>query len=180
MKIQLLSDIHLECFNVNSNHPQISNTNADIIVLSGDIGEGFTGVEYANEQSNKLNKDIVYVPGNHEYYGQNMAQFRKNLYSYTKGSQIHLLDNKSIVINGIRFIGATLWTNFGDGNKELMKSAFMRINDYRTIRATHWWDKRNRNKFGAQHIRYSDMLIDYFLPEIAIDEHIQSIKFISQ
>lgn len=180
MKIQLLSDLHLECFKKNLEYPQISKTDADTVVLAGDIGEGLTGVEYAIEQSIQLNKDIIYVPGNHEYYGQNMAVFKKQLFNSTKGTQVHLLDNSSIVINGIRFIGATLWTNFGNGNKELMKSAFMRINDYRTIRATQWWGKRNRYELGVRRIRHSDISVGYFLPETAFDEHKQSIEYLKQ
>ncbi|GAB1537707.1 hypothetical protein NUACC21_03600 [Scytonema sp. NUACC21] len=62
MKIQILSDLHLEF------QPfHIPHTDADVFVLAGDINLGKKGVAWAVE--NIPSKPVIYVLGNHEYYG---------------------------------------------------------------------------------------------------------------
>jgi predicted phosphodiesterase len=65
MKIRILSDLHLEF-----RHWTPPEADADVIVLAGDIHVGIHGVEWAR-RSFPLNP-VVYVPGNHEFYGGHM------------------------------------------------------------------------------------------------------------
>jgi hypothetical protein len=54
----------------------------------------------------------------------------------TANSNIHILENRSIILDGVAFKGATLWTNFelfGDA-PSTGYACQMRMNDYRLIR----------------------------------------------
>lgn len=126
MKIQIISDIHLE-FNPKF-YPQKA---ADNIALLGDIGYPHTKVyqEFINKLSNDFDNVFV-IPGNHEYYGStydNVNEFLTNLCS--SFTNVHFLNNKVFVHNNIRIIGTTLWSNITNGFVVMT-----RINDYRYIK----------------------------------------------
>ena len=61
MKLHILSDLHTEFAEFDP--PE---TDADIVVLAGDVGVGTAGIEWAGRQFK--DKPVIYVPGNHEYY----------------------------------------------------------------------------------------------------------------
>jgi hypothetical protein len=52
-----------------------------------------------------------YVPGNHEYYGHDLALL-DDLRRRTRRTKIHVLDHETASIEGVRFVGASLWTDF--------------------------------------------------------------------
>ncbi|MFL7015458.1 metallophosphoesterase [Vibrio cyclitrophicus] len=129
MKICHLSDLHLEFAQMEC--PQ---TDADVVVLSGDIHLGTKGIDWAAQ----FDVPVVYVLGNHEAYGASSLELlieecrdKAELYS-----NIYFLENDSVVINGVRFHGCTLWTDFElyETPKESMKLARSGLNDYRNIR----------------------------------------------
>jgi len=108
MKIQVLSDIHLD-------HAQYVPpvTDADIVVLAGDIAEGDLGVLWAREV---FDVPVVYVAGNHEFYNSDytMKEVVEAMKDAAEGSNVTVLDNESLVIDGVRFLGSTMWTNLRD------------------------------------------------------------------
>ena len=55
---------------------------------------------------------ILYVPGNHEYYGSDIDEGRQILAGQCRIHGVTLLDPGAVTIAGVRFIGATLWTDF--------------------------------------------------------------------
>ena len=61
MKLQLLSDIHIEFAPFT-----IPETDVDVIILKGDIDVGLDGINWAVPQ--RIGKPIIHGPGNHEYY----------------------------------------------------------------------------------------------------------------
>ena len=132
MKIALYSDIHLER---QSFCPGPDAKAADVVVLAGDIGEGTTGMYWAREHF--LNQPIVMVLGNHEFYGgRDFDGFVDEARALAKQLGIHLLENDTVTIQGVRFLGATLWTDFqlfhkGPRDFRLLKEAAQRkIKDY--------------------------------------------------
>lgn len=179
MKIQLVSDIHLEYLKHKDDWPPIPNTNAEVIVLAGDIGEGTQGIEYAIEQSVRLDKDIVYVAGNHEYYGCDYFELMETLKDKVNGTRVYFLDDDSVILNGTRFIGATLWTNYGQGHEGLMKTAFMRMTDTTNITARKWWATAHGKGAGNKRIGDDDEP-DMFIPEVAYETHKNSIDYLTQ
>ena len=105
MKIRVLSDLHLEFLDWVP--PKL---HADIVVLAGDIHVGVRGIEWAR-RSFPLNP-VIYVPGNHEFYGGNMRDVSEELLVQGRRLGVDVLDGRSAVIGSVRFLGATLWTDF--------------------------------------------------------------------
>lgn len=108
MNIQILSDIHLDHAPLNQ-----VDTCADVVVLAGDIAEDINGVLWAKEN---FDVPVVYVAGNHEYYGEiiTMPECMKSMKEEAKGSNVVVLDNDTVVIDGVRFVGTTLWSDLED------------------------------------------------------------------
>lgn len=77
-----------------------------------------------------------YVAGNLEFY---KGSIREGLEEGRRAAQefpgVHFLDNDTVTIGGILFIGATLWTDYRiEGHQLLaMRHARGRMNDYRQI-----------------------------------------------
>lgn len=107
MQIQLLSDLHLELQEFT-----IPDTQADVIVLAGDIHQGAAGVEWAGREGERLGKPIVYIPGNHEYYTAKLSDTEQSLREAARATGVYFLNNDSVVIENTLFLGTTLWTNY--------------------------------------------------------------------
>jgi hypothetical protein len=80
-------------------------------------------------------------PGNHEFYGGSIAGTRDALARFAAGTNVRLLDDGETVIDGVRFLGTTLWTDFllfGDGAKRAgaMASGRQLLRDSSRIRNT--------------------------------------------
>lgn len=118
MKIQILSDLHNEFLRngkVASGHHWdglIPESNADVIVLAGDIDTGTQGIQWAIQESERLSKPVIYVPGNHEYYHNEYFGLRIEMASLCDDAGVHCLDCGEFISDGVRIIGATLWTDY--------------------------------------------------------------------
>lgn len=132
MKIQVLSDLHNE---FNEYICTDRSFEADVIVLAGDIGSWINGVEWAaNEWKDK---QIVYVSGNHEYYMYERSKTLDELRTAGVTNYVQFLENDAAVIDGVRFLGCTLWTDFGYFGEEFkddyMHYAKHHLNDFSYI-----------------------------------------------
>jgi len=105
MKIQLLSDLHLE-FEAFEYQP----TDADVVVLAGDIHVQEKGVDWALQTI--TDKPVLYVLGNHEFYGATIQKLIQKLKVKTKDTNVHILERDVVTVNGVNFLGCTLWTDF--------------------------------------------------------------------
>ena len=108
MKIQIVSDLHLEFRNP---IPWVA-PGAEAIVVAGDLAPISTPWlrTVADEWADAAY--ILYVPGNHEFYGVDIDAGRARLAEACGALRVTLLDRGTATINGVRFIGATLWTDF--------------------------------------------------------------------
>jgi Icc-related predicted phosphoesterase len=135
MKLQILSDLHLEMVKPPYSW-RIPETEAEVVVLAGDIGVGPSGVKWAVREAELLQKRAVYVPGNHEYYGERLDVLEK-MRAVARGSRVHVLDLDEVVLEGVRFLGATLWTDylvFGRAHRpDAMDKAARFLNDHQLI-----------------------------------------------
>ena len=135
MKLLVLSDLHVEYA---SFEPDTNATKAaDVVVLAGDIHKGADGIEWARETF--PDKAIIYVAGNHEFYGQHWDAHLEHLRRKATIHDIHFLENDAVTIEGVRFLGATLWTDFeffGKSNRsQIMRLAESGMSDFRVIEA---------------------------------------------
>ena len=105
VKIRILSDLHLEFATFTP--PAID---ADVVVLAGDIHVGVDGMSWARAHFGDT--PIVYVAGNHEFYGHELEAELHRLRDAAQLNDIELLDTDQVILNGVRFLGATLWTDF--------------------------------------------------------------------
>lgn len=128
MRLHVLADLHQEFGPVD-----IPDTNADVVVLAGDVAVGPRGLDWI--RSHFADRPVVYVLGNHEYYHHNLPRLTELLKSEAEGSHIHVLENSSVELTGFKFLGCTLWTDFALGRnlERDMAKAEGRINDYRII-----------------------------------------------
>ena len=134
-RIHVLSDLHLE----NSGYALPADLQFDILVAAGDIGP----VEVAVPWLASIGKPVVYVLGNHEHWDCDIDETLPKAKSLALGTQVSVLENESVVIRGVRFLGTTLWTNYYGGNHKLRLLARSQIRDFTKVRATH------RNGDGA-------------------------------
>jgi predicted phosphohydrolase len=133
VRLHLLSDLHLERAPFTT--PDVE---ADIVVLAGDIAPGLAGVDWARAWLG--DRPSVYVAGNHEFYGQSFADLTDDLRERASGSGVQVLENDVTVVDGVRFLGCSLWTDFelaGPERREYSMAICERmVNDYRVIRAS--------------------------------------------
>ena len=129
MKLHVLSDLHTEFSEFDP-----PDTDADVVVLAGDIGVGTGGIDWAVQRYTDV--PVVYVPGNHEYYGHDIGE-KDNLFS-TAAENINVLDNAMLDLGGVRILGTTLWTDFKfNGEAEAWfsrQTARSLIDDFDSIR----------------------------------------------
>ncbi len=131
MKLHVLSDIHIEFESFDA-----PDTNADVIVLAGDIHVGRNGLDWALRQF--PDKPVVYVLGNHEYYGKAIPRFAEKLREFAVGTNVHILEQGSLTLDGVTFLGCTLWTDFelfGDP-RIAGYEATQKMTDYKRIRVS--------------------------------------------
>ena len=126
MKIRLLSDLHLEF-----KEYRVTYGGEDLLVLAGDISPDKQDVmklitDYLNQDPKAI---VIFVPGNHDYYYSTIEE-TDEFYANISLPRFHFLQNNSIVINGIRFYGTTMWSDLSSSDTNLIES--MRA-DYRLI-----------------------------------------------
>ena len=130
MKIHILSDVHTEFSDFDP-----PKTDADVVVLAGDIGLGAGGIEWAERHFADV--PVVYVPGNHEFYGHDVRY--TNLLAAEAPANIRILSDDACEVNGVRFLGSTLWTDFkfyGEGEAWFARQrAKALIEDFTSIRS---------------------------------------------
>lgn len=129
MKLHILSDLHIEF--VEFTPPS---TDADVVVLAGDVGVGLGGLEWTARHFD--DRPVIYVPGNHEYYGHDLSLIDR--LKTTAPANVRVLDDDALVIDDVRFIGSTLWTDFcidGEDKKHLSMTVAARLlTDFSRIR----------------------------------------------
>jgi predicted phosphodiesterase len=110
MKIQLASDLHLEFLQSASPRERLiaPACDADVLVLAGDIACGLRAIELFGDWP----VPVLYVAGNHEFYGFDFVTLRKDLVEAGRGTSVRFLDDETADFGGVRFLGATLWTDY--------------------------------------------------------------------
>jgi len=116
MKLHVLSDLHLSLAGMD-----VPDTDADVLVLAGDIERPGAACAWAR----RLRKPVIYVAGNHEFYGGDLQGTLHELRHECAASDLHFLECDAWVCDGVRFLGATLWSDFRVFADDAMRAASM-------------------------------------------------------
>jgi predicted phosphodiesterase len=165
MRIQLFSDLHLERY---AGFVPLIRDDTDVVVLAGDIGSYQSGSRlqeddfglgrFSPRRPGAGRARVLYIPGNHEFDGLEFDEAYARLRATCAGLGIEWLDRETLVIDGVRFIGTTLWSDFDalavqeqDLTKQLQRreKAFRAANYYLAKNTT----LKNGEKVLAEGIR---------------------------
>lgn len=125
MRIQYFSDIHLEFGDC-----EFPVTDADIVIAAGDIGVDTEAVSWLAQAP----CPVIYVAGNHEYYGGDLETTRERLEQACASAQVDFLENIRADLDDVRFLGTTLWTGYNGADENIMRSSEQTMNDYYYIK----------------------------------------------
>lgn len=140
MVINYFSDIHLEFGTL-----QIPETEADVIIAAGDIGIYKQGLDWLKSST----KPVVYVAGNHEFYDQEYHSVLQGLRNASEDSNVLFLENEVRIVEGVRFLGCTLWTQLGGRDNARINELKETVNDFRKI--SYHQDPININDYTGLH-----------------------------
>jgi len=132
MRIAIASDLHIEF------RPDLSGLavpDCDLLVLAGDVeARPDQAAPFFQRLRRQYAGPILYVLGNHEYYNgvfpRRLDEYRAALAS---DPSIFLLEKESLVLDGVRFLGTTLWTDFDNGWH--LNNCQSALSDFRVIRS---------------------------------------------
>lgn len=135
---RLMSDLHLE-FRSNSGWSKIldmKNNPADVLILAGDIGVAERGELYAFLDVACIHyPSVLMVMGNHEHYSGNFLYTKNIIDAATQDKpNFHLLECDHIDLDGVRYIGATMWTDYNKNNPLTKLHVSGVMSDYRVIK----------------------------------------------
>ena len=134
MRIQIKSDLHLEF----RNYEIANDANDDMLILAGDI---VPSVQLSHNRPSKflkkcseLFKNVIYVAGNHEHYhndiDKSFTTLKEKCESY---GNIHFLNNECKIIDGIKFVGSTMWTSLNNDDDYAKYVAKRGMADFKII-----------------------------------------------
>ena len=142
MKIQIASDLHLD-YNERT-WPRRQSFRAvperDVLVLAGDIGRAMMARTFVVDQL-KISP-VIYVPGNHEYYGQRTERADVDgrwAELAEEHAGLHYLVGETAEIEGIRFWGAPWYSDlWGARDRRTLHHVETTMNDFRWPRHRPW------------------------------------------
>lgn len=171
MKIRYMSDLHNEFYRYENKHGrskydkyQIQQTKDDsetTLILAGDIDVS-KFVKYSLESYSQRFKYVIYVAGNHDYWNENLNKHipkLKEMINYFGVDNVHILEKSSITLDGVTFVGGTLWTDFGKQNPLAMMDASNIMADYRKIRFGPQYKKLRPSHLLSEHIECTQAIL---------------------
>ena len=164
--------------------------NIPILVCAGDISEKDAGIEWVSQ----FKVDTVYVCGNHEFWNNDFYEVIDIIREKVKQpgyEHIHFLNNDEVILHGVRFLGATLWTELGQSwawsKRNYILKHFFSMADFRKITARKFYKDTNKVdemfkmliENGVDPEQATNLIAtESFNPLIQIEENSLSIDFI--
>ncbi|MDF2812378.1 MAG: putative metallophosphoesterase [Microvirga sp.] len=134
MKIWIASDLHTDISPLRLDIPA---ARPDVIVVAGDVSTPLSrSVAWLGDLARQTSLPILAVAGNHEYHGTSMPSELLLGRQLAREAKVHLLEEDVTIINGVRFLGCTLWTDYelyGDP-PTAMRHAAVGMLDHQMIR----------------------------------------------
>ena len=131
MRIHVLSDLHQEFGEVD-----VPSVDCDCVVFAGDVSTKGHGLKWIRCRFPDV--PVIYICGNHEFYGGKLPKLTKRLREAAEGTNVHFLEDGFLTIGGIHFFACTLWTDLalhGDWFTAVLEAATT-MNDYKRIRTS--------------------------------------------
>lgn len=166
MHLHLLSDLHLEFYHDPEYIQERLVQKADLLILAGDIHVSFARTDKAVSYFAQFYEQVLFVPGNHEFYGCSINEFSDRTFS---ASNAHILNPGTFKFQDITFIGATLWTNFQNDPLAEMAARdgiadFTRIRGFRPFLAKALFEEEFDFIKAAYQIPGKKVIVTHFLP----------------
>jgi Icc-related predicted phosphoesterase len=151
LKAQIFSDLHIDVYPIKAITVA---ADVDVVIVAGDTCEGVLRAFEHLRRLVPIHIPIVMVLGNHEYYRRFIPDELAVARTLALEFNIHLLENDTVALSSgtrggaiVRFIGATLWTDyriFGEANLGVVMNACAdAMNDHRRI----GWQKQPWRRF---------------------------------
>lgn len=166
MKIQLLSDLHLES---NPDFVAQPTPGADLLVLAGDIGSYQSGSllkgnDFGLGRFSPLPlaqggaawpTPVLFIPGNHEYDGLDFEATHARLRETCERLDLVWLEQQTLVLQGLRFIGSTLWSDFDALSAEAAGAGDISLGEQlkareKAFRAANFYLRKNHSLQGGE------------------------------
>jgi len=162
MRTRILSDLHLEFMTAEARKAFTESVpvDCDVLVLAGDVDTGASLLGTLETFAARF-RHVVYVLGNHEFYGTAVTARLDALQSWRRPENFHWLENSSVVLDGQRFIGCSLWFPHTPDADTGALSDFWQIRDF-----VPWVYERNRESvaFLEASVRFNDVVVTHHLP----------------
>lgn len=196
---RIFSDVHLDMdipkkFQMsNLWFPEEKETDlSTTLILAGDIWHAkkiysFHNQSWLKELSSKF-QYILFVLGNHDFWGGNLPKEYHRAEEELKKQNIDnvfLLQNNIIHIGDIKILGATLWTDFLGGDKELIIDAPTIMNDYKYIQVGEGYKALKPHHIVTEHIKSKNFIFtnakkDYDTQKVwVVTHHAPSFKSVN-
>ena len=184
MRIAVISDLHLDFAQL----PETS-IDADVLVVAGDVALLTRAIPWVAENFGRQVPHIIYVPGNHEFYRGGPKSGEANTYyedQMSRGRElaallsldygIHLLQNDAVIIDDVRFVGGTMWSDWsllpaGWSRRMAMMMSQRGWVDRGYVSERNYHNDFREIRFGGGSSR------DRLTPSQMIDLHLQSFDF---
>jgi len=173
LRLQIVSDLHFE-FHPDGGQGLVSSMSfqdCDALVVAGVLCDAKSIASSFELLCRACPKPILYVPGNHEYYGSSFSEVDELLASAEQThSQLSVLNNKSVAVAGHRILGTTLW--FPDQPDNAKYEGI--LNDFRMIRGF-------KKEVYAANAKAHQFLEDELLKDdVVITHHLPSLESVSE
>jgi predicted phosphodiesterase len=171
MKIQILSDLHLEFLSPRQTQALLSQVQprGDVLVLAGDIGDMGDSHQAFLRSMSALFPKVFVVAGNHEYYGSDMTGRDQQLGTFCSDlGNVSFLGSRTEDYGGFRWVGTTLWSHVDPGNHRT-------INDTRLIKGM---TIPRYNQLHQEAVAFLAQALTDPHPTIVITHHLPSMELV--
>lgn len=154
MIINLVSDLHLGIGMPTSrgDYPRKINLEpADVLVIAGDVLEDLAEWDTCFIEQFECFGEVIYVPGNHDFWSdEDIREVHNRQMDYCHSIGVTMLQNSSVTIDGVKFAGSTMWTDFNKDDPRALWAANDGMRDFnRSI--TYVDNCTGNHRFSAYH-----------------------------
>lgn len=166
MKLRIASDLHVDHHKDRGTavFAQMADGDFDVLVVAGDIANANLAAPALVELCAAVKQPVIYVPGNHDYYGTTLAKGAALLrVAEEMRPNLRVLDNDETTVDGQRFVGSTLW--FPHPGYPLDTDQF--LGDFHYIQDIYDWITKRAQDSAAyleRHAGVGDVVVTHHFP----------------